>query len=82
MKKKTLSIIKDDPWLEPFEEAIEGRHNDFLKKATELTGDGGSLVDFANAYNYYGLHHTQQGGVLREWAPHATEIFVIGAFHN
>ena len=82
MKKKTLSIIKDDPWLEPYEEAIEGRHNDFLKKEKELTGDGGSLVDFANAYNYYGLHHTQQGWVLREWAPNATEIFVIGDFNN
>ena len=32
MKKKTLSIIKDDPWLEPFEDAIVGRHNDFLNK--------------------------------------------------
>ena len=81
MKKKTLSIIKDDPWLEPFEEAIVGRHNDFLRKEEELTA-GGDLVDFANAYNYYGLHHTSKGWVLREWAPNATEIFVVGDFNN
>ena len=82
MKKKTLSIIKDDPWLEPFEDAIVGRHNDFLNKEKELTGEDGSLVDFANAYNYYGLHHSDKGWVLREWAPNATEIFVIGDFNN
>ena len=82
MKKKTLSIIKDDPWLEPFEDAIVGRHNDFLNKEKELTGGDGSLVDFANAHNYYGLHHNAQGWVLREWAPNATEIFVIGDFNN
>ena len=82
MKKKTLSIIKDDPWLEPFEEAIVGRHNDFLNKEKELIGENGSLVDFANAYNYYGLHHSSKGWVLREWAPNATEIFVIGDFNN
>ena len=82
MKKKTLSIIKDDPWLEPFEEAIVGRHNDFLNKEKELTGENGSLVDFANAYNYYGLHHVSKGWVLREWAPNATEIFIIGDFNN
>ena len=82
MKKKTLSIIKDDPWLEPFEDAIVGRHNDFLNKEKELTGGDGSLVDFANAHNYYGLHHTAQGWVLREWAPNATDIFVIGQFNS
>ena len=82
MKKKTLPLIKDDPWLEPYEEAIVGRHNDFLNKEKELTGGEGSLVDFANAYNYYGLHHSDQGWTLREWAPNATEIFVVGDFNN
>jgi len=49
MKKKTLAILHDDPWLEPFAPAIEGRHEDAVRKLSELTGDKMSLSDFANA---------------------------------
>ena len=31
-----LNIIKNDPWLEPFAPAIEGRHNDAVRKEKEL----------------------------------------------
>ena len=57
---KTLPIINDDPWLEPYAAAIEGRHEDAARKIQELTGGSGNLDDFANAYNYYGLHRDQQ----------------------
>ena len=50
-KKKTLAIIQDDAWLEPYAEAIEGRHEDAVRKLEELTGGKTSLADFANAYN-------------------------------
>ncbi len=85
IKKKQLAIIADDPWLEPYAEAIEGRHQDAVNKIAELTGKkrGGRLTDFANAHHYYGLHHLSEGGwVLREWAPNATEIYVIGDFND
>ncbi|MBQ4367580.1 MAG: 1,4-alpha-glucan-branching enzyme, partial [Muribaculaceae bacterium] len=82
-KKNTLAIIKDDPWLEPFAPAIEGRHEDAVRKIAELTAGKGLLRDFANAHHYYGLHRTDEGGwVLREWAPNATEIYVIGQFND
>ena len=82
-KKKNLAIINDDPWLEPYSEAINGRHQDAINKIAELTGGSGNLVEFANAYNYYGLHHTPGGGwVFREWAPNATEIYLIGQFND
>ncbi len=80
--KRTLPIIKDDPWLEPFSPAIEGRHEDAIKKIKELTAGKGSLNDFANAYNYYGLHHSQEGWIFREWAPNATAIYIVGAFNG
>ena len=82
-KKNTFAIIKDDPWLEPFAPAIEGRHEDAVRKIAELTAGKGLLRDFANAHHYYGLHRTDEGGwVLREWAPNATEIYVIGQFND
>ncbi len=80
--KKTLGIISHDPWLEPYTNAIVGRHEDAIKKETELTGGKGSLIDFANAHLYFGLHKTKAGWVIREWAPNATAIYVIGTFND
>ncbi|MBR4651298.1 MAG: alpha amylase C-terminal domain-containing protein, partial [Prevotella sp.] len=36
----------------------------------------------ATGYLYYGLHKTDKGWVLREWAPNATEIYLIGDFND
>ncbi|MDE7237288.1 MAG: hypothetical protein K2N66_05635 [Paramuribaculum sp.] len=80
--KKTLNIIKHDPWLEPYAAAIEGRHKQYLDKEKELLKGGSkSLVEFANAHNYFGLHREADGSwVFREWAPHATGITLTGDF--
>lgn len=77
-----LAILRSDPWLEPFAPAIEGRHEDVIRKMQELTSNtAGSLKRFANAHNYFGLHRDTKGNwVFREFAPHATEIYLIGTF--
>ena len=78
-----LKILKNDEWLQPFAEAIEGRHNFVEAKLAELTNNGGrKLSDFATGYLYYGLHNEDRKWVLREWAPNATAIYVIGDFNN
>ena len=38
--EKTLNLIKNDPWLEPFADAIAGRHQFVLDKEAELTNKG------------------------------------------
>jgi len=79
--KSKLRIIKNDPWLEPFTAAIEGRHQDAINKEADLTSGSGSLTEFANAHRYFGLHPTEDGGwVFREWAPNATGITLVGDF--
>ncbi len=79
---KTLKIISDDPWLKPYAAAIEERHEDVLKKIKQLAGSG-TLVNFANAHNYFGLHRRPGGGyVFREYAPNATAITLIGTFSD
>ncbi len=77
-------ILRSDPWLEPFAAAIIGRHEDALKALDRLTDNGrSSLCDFANAHNYYGLHRCSDGKwVFREYAPNASEIWLIGTFTN
>ena len=77
---RKLKILKNDPWLAPFATAIEGRHNNVLRKERELVGESGSLYDFANAHKYFGLHRVRGGWVFREWAPNATSICLIGDF--
>jgi len=80
---KSLSIIKNDPWLEPFADAIRGRHDDVLKALEDIAGSSGSLTDFADGYLYFGLNPDSDGGwTLRELAPNATEIFLIGSFNG
>lgn len=82
-RKKKLEILRNDPWLEPFEAAITGRHEDVKKKLADITsGTKGSLTDFANAYKYFGLHKEKKGWVFREYAPNATGITLIGTFNG
>ena len=79
---KKLAILRNDPWLEPYANAIEGRHQDVIRKYEELTANtGGSLTKFANAYNYFGLHREKNGDwIFREFAPNATKILLTGTF--
>ena len=80
---KHIGIVKNDPWLEPFEGAICGRHDHALYKLNELTNGGKqTLSDFASGYLYFGLHKTSKGWVLREWAPNATDIYLVGDFNG
>ena len=80
---KHIGIVKNDPWLEPFEGAICGRHDHALWKLNELTNGGKQkLSDFASGYLYFGLHKTSKGWVLREWAPNATDIYLVGDFNG
>ena len=81
--EKSLKIIQDDPLLAPFTMAITGRHEYAIRKEKELLGaQNRSLSDFASGYLYFGLHKVKRSWYLREWAPNATAIYVIGTFNN
>ena len=78
-----MGLVKNDAYLEPYEDAIRGRHEHYLWKLNQLTGNGRkSLTDFANGHEYYGLHKLSKGWVFREWAPNATEIYLVGDFNG
>ena len=90
---KTLKLIQSDPYLRPYANAIEGRYNYAIAQEKKLTG-GKKLSEWANGYMYFGLHKVEgevlkdskssRGAqwVLREWAPNATAIYMIGDFNN
>ena len=78
-----IGLVRDDSWLEPFEQAIRGRHDHAVWKINQLTRNGKStLSQFASGHLYFGLHKLAKGWVFREWAPNATEIYLIGDFNN
>jgi len=79
---ETPVFVKNDPWLKPFEEAITDRISYYKAKKNDLKNIFGSLYDMANGYNYYGLVDIGDKYRLREWAPNAEKIYLIGDFSN
>ena len=75
-------IYETDPYLAPYKEAIEERHERILAERDKIALDG-SLADGLNNHLYYGLHRDADGSwVFREWAPNASRIYLIGEFNN
>jgi 1,4-alpha-glucan branching enzyme len=68
-----------DPWLKPYYGVIDARIRRIIAREESLTG-GKNLKDFALGHLYYGLHPHEKGWIFREWAPNASEIFIIGTF--
>ncbi|MCX6253232.1 MAG: alpha amylase C-terminal domain-containing protein [Bacteroidia bacterium] len=73
------SFYISDPWLKPFTGVIDKRIGKCLSKEKHLIGNG-SLSDFAMGHYYYGLHRKNDCWIIREWAPNAKNMFVIGIF--
>ena len=83
-EKKIFKIIKDDPWLEPSRDEIAARNDRFRKRLNHIIEENGHLVNFADGYNYFGINYDfkQEGWTYREWAPHATNLFLTGDFNQ
>lgn len=78
---KDPALIRNDPWLEPYRSSITGRMEKYKKRVSELAGDG-SLQAFASGHLWFGIHKQDDGVIMREWAPNATAIFLLGDFNN
>jgi 1,4-alpha-glucan branching enzyme len=50
---ESLNLIKNDPWLAPYEAAIEGRYQYVIDKEKSLTNNGKlTLSEMASGYLY------------------------------
>nr|WP_319998678.1 alpha amylase C-terminal domain-containing protein [uncultured Draconibacterium sp.] len=81
MKRYLPKLVQNDKWLEPYAGVISDRMILADRKEKEITGER-SLVDFATGHLYFGLHRTESGWVIREWAPNATHIYLVGTFND
>jgi 1,4-alpha-glucan branching enzyme len=83
-KKRQLLLVASDPWLLPVEQEIEDRFARYQRNLAEIEKIWGSLGNFADAYNYYGIHYDKKkkGWYYREWAPKASALFLFGDFND
>ncbi len=75
-------IYEGDPWLEPWKNIIDGRHRNITFRLNSLADASGHLSGRMNNHLHYGLHHTGNGWVFREYAPNASKIYLLGDFNN
>lgn len=75
------TIFQRDPALLPYKGELE-HHIGTYQHMRYVLAQGRSLSEFANAHEYYGFHHTDEGWVYREWAPAADGVFLIGDFND
>ena len=74
-----IPIVCRDPYLKPHEGVIRRRMDHVRFTEQRLTGGRLPLQDFAAGHEYFGLHREADGSwVLREWAPNACAIALIG----
>ncbi len=76
------AIVIQDPLLEPYAHHIQRRLDQVNFRIREFTTDGKAFKDMALGHLYYGLHKEPERWVFREWAPNATEIYLIGEFSD
>lgn len=74
-------LTQADPWLEPYAATLQSRSTHLLTHAKRILG-GKSASEFALGYLHFGLHKEASTWVLREWAPHATSIALVGDHNN
>ena len=81
---KTPKLVHDDPWLEPQTEAILGRMRHFQRILADIRNDSGSLAAYANGHKSIGIHHRPRENqwLVREWAPGARAVSLIGDFNG
>jgi 1,4-alpha-glucan branching enzyme len=79
-----MRIVEQDPWLEPVSQAVTERYLRFKGRLQELERNYGSLKAFATADKLFGFNYdsVRKGWWFREWAPGASQLFIMGDFNN
>ena len=75
-------ILELNPQLKPFEGDIDLRMDLYHRTKERILPNGMDLKEFANAHNYFGIHHLDGAWVYREWAPSAHQLYLTGEFND
>ncbi|MGD8888173.1 MAG: alpha amylase C-terminal domain-containing protein [Desulfobacterales bacterium] len=72
------SLLERDPYLKPYKTILHQRLSNIIAAEKRLTEGKITLADFASGHEYFGLHFVGDQWIFREWAPNASQIFLIG----
>ena len=75
-------ILELNPVLQWHSGDIDLRMHLYNETKSRLLPHGGTLNDFANGHEYYGIHRVDGGWVYREWAPSAYQLYLTGDFNG
>jgi 1,4-alpha-glucan branching enzyme len=75
------AIVHRDPYLRPHADVIRRRMQKVRDTIFRLTRGRQAIEDFALGHRHFGLHVRDGHWVMREWAPHATAMELIGTFN-
>ena len=79
MSNKTLVDL--DQWLAPHKSTIQAREK-YISSKLKTVLSGKTPAEFAMGFLHFGLHKTDTGWTFSEWAPNATQIFLVGDFSD
>lgn len=84
LRRAPLALVKNDPWLAPFEPVLRRRQARLAARLAEIEQYHGSLLNYATAHQQLGLNYNagRGGWVCREWAPAAEALFLVGDFNG
>ncbi|KAM0246397.1 hypothetical protein ACHAP5_004710 [Fusarium lateritium] len=76
-------VVKLDPWLEPFSEALKRRYSKTQDWIKTINDTEGGLEKFSRGAEKFGFNVDSNNNIVyREWAPNATAAFLIGDFNG
>lgn len=70
------TVLDFDQWLQPFADEIAAQQSYITHARTHILG-GKTPHEFALGWHHFGLHATDTGWVVREWAPNATAMYLV-----
>lgn len=77
-------LVVDDPWLEPHQRTIERRMQRFSRELAAIENNSHTLAAHATGHKFTGVYFNTptQEWMIREWAPGAQAVSLIGDFNN
>ncbi|MDM8541121.1 alpha amylase C-terminal domain-containing protein [Desulfococcaceae bacterium HSG9] len=72
------ALLATDPGLQLYASILRKRIEHIYLTAKRLTSGKTDLTSWAAGHEYFGLHFRDDEWVFREWAPNATEVYLIG----
>lgn len=81
---KVPKLVQDDCWLEPYSDHIARRIQNLEDHLKFINESAGSIEAYAQAHKDLGIHHHPGKGIwtVREWAPGAQYVSIIGDFND